>query len=346
MSFSTFKEAVQLAATGTPLTGEQMEEAMAFMLEGAAAPVEIATFLTSLKMRGETVEEITAAAKAMRAKATRFDGPTGAIDTCGTGGDGAKTFNISTAVTFVLAACGVPVAKHGNKAVSSASGSSDILSALGVNLQADMPLVEAGLNEDGICFLFAQRHHPAVRHVAPVRAEMGIRTLFNVLGPLTNPAGAPHQLLGVYDKALTEPLAHVLKELGATSAWVVHGSDGLDELTTTGPSFVSALSPDGTVTSFEITPADAGLPENTADQLVGGDAEENAAALRALLANQTAGDEKLDAYRNIVLLNAAAGLVVAGKVAMLGEGARMAEVAIAEGKAQAKLEQLIKRSNS
>ena len=256
------KSLLKKVTVGVVLSDPEMTAAMTALLDGAASPVEIATFLTALKMRGETVEEIAAAARAMRDRSVRLTAPAGAIDTCGTGGDGAKTWNISTAVAFVLAGCGLPVAKHGNKAVSSASGSSDILSHLGVNLAAPLPVIERALSEIGIAFLFAPAHHPAVRHVAPVRAEMGVRTIFNLLGPLTNPAGAPHQLLGVYDRALCRPLAETLLALGSRAAWVVHGSDGLDELTLTGPSHVAALK-DGEVSEFEVTPEDFGLSRCT-----------------------------------------------------------------------------------
>lgn len=340
MTAPAFTPILKKAADGAVLSTEEMTAAMAIMLSGEASPVQIATFLTALKLRGETPGEIAAAAAAMRAEAHRFDGPQGAIDTCGTGGDGSNTFNISTAVAFVLAGCGVPVAKHGNKAVSSASGSSDVLTELGVNIMAELDVVKTALSEDGVAFLFAQRHHPAVRHVAPVRAEMGMRTLFNMLGPLTNPAGADYQLLGVFDRALTEPVAQVLKQLGTKSAWVVHGSDGLDELTTTGPSHVSALSREGSINSFEVTPEEAGLETADPAALVGGTPAENAAALKALL------DGAKGPYRDIVLLNAAAGLVVAGKAVMLSDGVRHAAAAIDDGRAKAKLDALITRTNS
>lgn len=325
---------------GEPLNADQMESAMEVIFSGEAGAAQIAAFLVALKMRGESVEEIAAAARAMRAASDSFVGPADAIDCCGTGGDGAKTVNISTAVSFVLAACGLPVAKHGNKAASSASGASDVLSALGVNVMADMDVVKACLSEIGVAFLFAPRHHPAMRHVAPVRSELGIRTMFNMLGPLTNPAGASFQLLGVYDRALTEPVARVLGELGTKAAWVVHGSDGLDELTTTGPSHVTALGRDGSISSFDVAPEDAGLMRAEPAALTGGSPEENAAALRAVLQGEHG------AYRDIVLLNAAAGLVVAGKAVMLSDGARHAAAAIDEGRAAEKLDQLIVMTTS
>ncbi len=334
----SFPDIVKLAADGQILSRAEITTAMQQMLNGDALPVQIATLLTALKMRGETPAEIAAAAEAMRAEATRISGPSDCLDTCGTGGDGAQTYNISTAVAFVLAGCGVPVAKHGNKAVSSQSGSSDVLAELGVNLMAPMDTVKGCLDEIGIAFLFAQRHHPAVRHVAPVRTDMGVRTIFNLLGPLTNPARARYQLLGVYDHSLTGPVAEVLRKLGTLSAWVVHGSDGLDELTTTGPSYVSALS-GGDIKHFEVSPADAGLGTDAPAAIKGGDVTHNAAALRALLGG------KSSAYRNIVLLNSAAGLVVAGQAQNLEDGAQIAAKAIDTGSALKKLEQLVERTN-
>ncbi|WP_306253863.1 anthranilate phosphoribosyltransferase [Parvularcula sp. IMCC14364] len=335
----TFSDIVRKSASGDTLQQDQMAQAMQEMLSGNVKPVQIATFLTALKMRGETPAELAAAAYAMRQEANRFNGPEGCLDTCGTGGDGAHTYNISTAVAFVLAGCGVPVAKHGNKAVSSSSGSSDVLAELGVNLMAPMDVVKNCLDEIGITFLFAQRHHPAVRHVAPVRQDMGVRTLFNLLGPLTNPAGAKHQLLGVFNRSLTAPVAEVLQQLGGISAWVVHGSDGLDELTTTGPSFVSALA-DGNIRHFDVTPNDAGLDINTADEIRGGDISHNATALHAMLEGEKS------AYRNIVLFNAAAGLIVAGRAVNLKDGASRAAEAIDTGKAARKLQLLVERTNA
>lgn len=341
MNFDNFHQATCRAAEPTPLSTAEMSSAMMLMLSGTAAQDDIASFLLALKARGETPTEIMAAAQIMRQKATSFSGPVSALDTCGTGGDGAHTFNISTTVAFVLAGCGVPLAKHGNKAVSSASGSSEVLAALGVNLAAPLNVVQACLHEIGITFLFAQRHHPAVQHVAAVRARLKVRTLFNLLGPLANPAGAKYQLLGVYEKTLTTPMAQALKGLGTISAWVVHGADGLDELTITGPSHVSALTPDGRITNFVVTPEEAGLACGDPAALVGGDPQHNAAALQALLAGAT----DMTAYRNIVLLNAAAGLVVAGKVPTLRAGVCLAEKAIDSGAAGEKLSQLVRRTN-
>ncbi|MEM9421378.1 MAG: anthranilate phosphoribosyltransferase [Pseudomonadota bacterium] len=336
---SPFTPYLQQALSRDAVSAEDITTAFDIMLKGEVDPIQAGAFLAALKVRGETQTEIAAAATAMRATAISFEGPDGAVDTCGTGGDGANTYNISTATAIVLAACDVPVAKHGNKAVSSASGSSDVLSALGVDISISPDKAEACLNAIGIAFLFAPNHHPAVKHVAPVRAALGVRTLFNLLGPLTNPAGARRQLLGVYDKSLMVPIAETLKALGAVSAWVVHGDDGLDELTVTGPSHVAILR-DGSVVNRTLTPAEAGLSRHDADALVGGDATTNADALRALL------DGDKNAYRDAVLLNAAAGLIVAGKDEDLAPGAQRAAHAIDSGAAKEKLNALIQYTAS
>jgi anthranilate phosphoribosyltransferase len=260
------------------------------------------------------------------------------MDCCGTGGDGSGSFNISTAVSFVLAGAGVPVAKHGNRALSSRSGAADVLAALGVDIDADMSLVQRALHEAGVCFLMAPRHHGAMRHVGPTRVELGTRTVFNLLGPLSNPAGARRQLIGVFAARWVEPLARVLGRLGTERAWVVHGSDGLDELTTTGPSQVAELR-DGAVRAFEVSPEDAGLPVARPEDLRGGDAETNAAALAALLGGAPGP------YRDIVLLNAAAALIVAGRAESLADGARTAAEAIDGGRARAALDRLVAITN-
>jgi len=277
--------------------------------------------------------------RAMRAKMTRIEAPAGAIDTCGTGGDGVGTWNISTAASFVVAACDVPVAKHGNRGLSSKSGAADVLTALGVNVEADMALVKQALWEANICFMMAPRHHSAMRHVGPTRVELGTRTIFNLMGPLSNPAGAARQLTGVFSRAWIAPMAEVLGKLGSEQAWVVHGSDGIDELTTTGPSYVAEFKA-GKVTTYEINPEDAGLKRARAEDLRGGDPETNALALSALL------DGHIGPYRDIVLLNSAATLIVAGKVLTLREGVEMAAEAIDSGAARAKLTQLIAITNS
>jgi len=284
------------------------------------------------------VDEIAAAASVIRAKAQTIVAPEGTIDTCGTGGDASGTYNISTAAAIVTAACGVPVAKHGNKAVSSKSGSADVLIALGVNINADEALVLRSLTENNLCFLMAPRHHSAMRHVAGVREEMGLRTLFNLLGPLSNPAGTKRQLVGVFADRWVSPLAEVLGMLGAERAWVVHGSDGLDELTVTGPSQVAEWH-QGKVTRFEVTPEAAGLPRSSIEALKGGDAVHNAAALRRLLEGETG------AYRDIVLLNAGAALLVADHASGLGDGVAMAAAALESGRAKACLDRLIEITN-
>jgi anthranilate phosphoribosyltransferase len=334
-----FKALLNVAAAGKPLTAEQAEAAFDIMMSGNATPSQMGGFLMALRVRGETVEEITGAVRAMRAKMTRIEAPAGAIDTCGTGGDAAGTWNISTGAAVVVAACGVPVAKHGNRGLSSKSGAADVLGVLGVNIDADMALVKQALWDANICFMMAPRHHSAMRHVGPTRVELGTRTIFNLMGPLSNPAGAKRQLTGVFSRAWIGPTAEVLGKLGAERAWVVHGSDGIDELTTTGPSYVAEWK-DGKVTTFEVTPEEAGLPRATAADLKGGDPATNALAVNALL------DGHPGAYRDIVLYNSAAALLVAGKAATLRAGVQMAADAIAGGKARASLEKLVAITNS
>ncbi|WP_421728903.1 anthranilate phosphoribosyltransferase [Brevundimonas sp.] len=327
-----FKPLLARLVDGHTLTSEQAGAFFAACLRGEATPAQVAAAVTALRMRGETVEEIAAFAGSMRDAAATLDHPYDVIDTCGTGGDGQHTFNISTAAALVLAGAGVKVAKHGNRALSSKSGSSDVLSVLGVDLMAGSELQRQALDQAGIAFLFAPAYHGAMRHVTPIRAEIGFRTIFNLLGPLSNPANARRQLMGVYDPKLLEPLVEVLGRLGAVRAWTVHGQ-GLDELTTTGPTEVAEWR-DGAVRRFTVTPEDAGLPRATIADLRGGDAEFNAAALRALL------DGATGPYRDIVLLNAAAALVVADKAEDLKSGVALAASAIDEGKAAASLEAL------
>jgi anthranilate phosphoribosyltransferase len=280
------------------------------------------------------VDEIAAGVNVMRANALKVKVPTHVLDTCGTGGDGSGSYNISTAVALVAAACGAYVAKHGTLAQTSKSGSSDVLEALGVKLLLSPDALEHCINDVGIGFLFAPNHHSAMRHVAPIRKELAFRSIFNLLGPLSNPAGANRQLLGVFGKEWVKPLAHVLKKLGSERAWVVHGSDGMDELTTTGPSTVAELRK-GEVSAFEVTPEDAGLERAKPEDLVGGTPEENAAAMTALL------DGAEGAYRDIVLLNTAAALIVCNKAESLKEGAEMAALAIDDGGAKAVLANLV-----
>ena len=336
---SDFTPFLALAVSGDPLSGNDMACAMDAMLSGAASDIEIAGFLSALRTRGETVEEIAAAALALREKALHVEAPDDAIDTCGTGGDGAGTFNISTAAALILAGCGVPVAKHGNKAASSKSGSSEVLVALGVQLDIPPAQISRCINDAKIGFMFAALHHKAVGHAATARKALGVRTIFNVLGPLSNPAGARRQLMGVFARDLLRPIAEVMPRLGVEAAWVVHGSDGLDELTITGPTFVAALK-DGAVREFEVVPEDAGLKRASLADLKGGDPTENAAALRRML------DGEPGAYRDIAVLNAAAALVVAEKAPDLMTAGLLAEAAIDNGAAKHALAKLVEISNS
>lgn len=317
---SRFKELIARVAEGQPLTTDEAHEAFTIMMSGDATPAQVGGFLMALRVRGETVDEIEGGARALRDKLVGVKAPPGAIDTCGTGGDAAGTFNISTAAAIVLAAGGVPVAKHGNRAVSSKSGSADVLQELGINIDADHAVVQACLDEVGIAFLMAPRFHGAMRHVAPMRVELGTRTIFNILGPLANPAGAKRQVIGVYARKWLEPVAEVLGRMGSERVWVVHGSDGLDEITTTGPTDVAEF--DGSrVHSFTVAPEDVGLRRATLDDLRGGDAAHNAQAIRDLLAGHEGP------FRDIVLLNAGAAFLVAGKAQSLASGIdRAAEV--------------------
>ncbi len=325
-------------AQGKTLSEAEAERAFDIIMSGNATPAQMGGFLMALRVRGETVEEITGAARIMRAKALPIEAPPGAIDTCGTGGDNAGTWNISTAAALVVAAAGVPVAKHGNRALSSKSGAADVLAALGVNIDADMALVKRALWEAKIGFLMAPRHHSAMRHVGPTRVELGTRTIFNLLGPLSNPAGTRRQIVGVFSPHWVEPLAQVLGKLGAERAWVMHGSDGLDELTTTGPSLVAEYH-EGRVRKFELSPDEVGLKRARLEDLRGGDAPTNARALRALL--EGAGGP----YRDIVLLNAGAALLVAGKADRLQDGIRIAAEAIDNGHARHVLDRLVEITN-
>jgi anthranilate phosphoribosyltransferase len=333
-----FKSFIAKAADRQALSEGEAEKAFSVMMSGEATAAQIGGFLMALRVRGETVDEITGAARAMRARAVALDAPADAIDTCGTGGDSSGTFNVSTAAALVVAGCGVPVAKHGNRALSSRSGSADMLRALGVDIDADLSLVAESLRSAGIGFMMAPRHHSAMRHVGPARVELGTRTIFNLLGPLSNPAGTRRQLVGVFARDWVEPMARVLGKLGSERAWVVHGADGLDEVTTTGPTHVAALE-DGRVRLFQVTPEDAGLGRAQPADLLGGDAEENAAALWSLLEG-TPG-----AYRDIVVINSAAALIVAGRAKDLAQGARQAEESIDSGSARRALEAMITITN-
>ena len=325
-------------ASGEPLTRNEARSAFEIMMSGDATPAQVGGFLMGLRVRGETIDELTGGAEALRERMLEVRAPDDAIDTCGTGGDASGTFNVSTAAAIVVAACGVPVAKHGNRALSSRAGSADVLTALGVNIDADVALVERSIRGAGIGFMMAPRHHGAMRHVAGARVELGTRTIFNLLGPLANPAGARRQLMGVFAGEWIEPIAHVLARLGTERAWVVHGADGLDELSTTGSSQVADLR-DGAVRTFEVAPEDGGLPRARLDDLKGGDAATNADALRALL------DGLRGPYRDIVLLNSAAALIVAGKADDLAAGVARAAEAIDGGAAKAVLGGLVAISN-
>ncbi|WP_374652682.1 anthranilate phosphoribosyltransferase [Dongia sp.] len=328
------KGLIGIVAQGKALSRAQAETAFNIIMTGEATPAQIGAFLMALRVRGETVDEITGAVSVMREKMTRIQAPQGAIDVCGTGGDGAGTLNISTAVSFVCAACGVTVAKHGNKAASSKSGAADILTALGVNIDADMKVLEAALFDVGTSFLWAQKHHSAMRHVGPARVELGTRTIFNLMGPMSNPAGVKRQLIGVYARQWLKPMADALRSLGTEHAWLVHGSDGLDEITTTGPTQVVELR-DGNLKEFEIAPEQFGLARSTAAELKGGDPGQNAEALRELF------DGAVGPYRDIVRLNAAAALVVAGKAKDIPQGLALAAEALDSGGAREKLEALV-----
>ncbi len=331
---ATIKDYIQKISDGATLTSDEAADAFNILVSGEADPVQIGGFLMGLRMRGETVEEITGAATVMREKATGVEAPEGAVDTCGTGGDSSGTYNISTCSAFVVAGAGVPVAKHGNKSISSKSGSADVLTSLGVNLDVSPELVKRCIIEANIGFMFAPAHHSAMRHVGPARAALGVRTIFNLIGPLSNPAKVKHQVIGVFAKEWLLPIAQVMRNLSTERLWVVHGSDGLDELTTTGPSHVAQLI-DGEITSFTIRPEDVGLAQTSESMLKGGDSEVNAAAIKSVL-----GGEK-GPFRDIVLLNAGAALFVAGKAADLNDGVRLAGEAIDNGNAHSALEKLI-----
>jgi anthranilate phosphoribosyltransferase len=325
-------------AAGRSLSEAEAEAAFDIIMSGNATPSQIGAFLMALRVRGETVEEIAGAARIMRAKAVAVEAPPGTIDTCGTGGDSSGSFNISTASALVVAGCGVPVAKHGNRALSSESGSADVLKALGVNIDADFGIVHRCLWDIGLGFLMAPRHHSATRHVAPARVELGTRTIFNLLGPLSSPAKAPRQLVGVFAPEWVRPMAEVLGRLGSERAWVVHGS-GLDELTTAGVTTVAALE-GGKVETFEVAVEDVGLPAARLEDLRGGEPQHNARLMRDLLAG-TGG-----ALRDIVLLNSGAALLVAGRAASLEEGIELAAQSLDSGAARRVLRELVARTNA
>ncbi|TBW37044.1 anthranilate phosphoribosyltransferase [Siculibacillus lacustris] len=331
------KALIGKAATGASLSREEARTAFDVMMSGAATPAQIGGFLMALRVRGESVDEITGAVEVMRDKMLRVAAPADAVDIVGTGGDGSGSWNVSTASAFVAAAMGIPIAKHGNRALSSKSGSADVLVALGVKIDISPERIAECVREAGVGFMFAPAHHAAMKHVGPARVELGTRTVFNLLGPLSNPAGVKRQMTGVFARAWVEPVARVLANLGTTAAWVVNGSDGLDEITVTGETHVAALA-DGRVTVFTVTPEQVGLPRHPPEALKGGDAQRNAEALRAVLAGEPS------AYRDIVLMNAGAAAVVAGRAAGLAEGVAMAREAIDSGAAHARLSALIEVS--
>jgi anthranilate phosphoribosyltransferase len=333
------KALIGKAATGATLSREEARTAFDIMMSGAATPAQIGGFLMALRVRGETVDEITGAVEVMREKMLRVEAPAEAIDIVGTGGDGSGSYNVSTASAFVTAACGVPVAKHGNRALSSKSGAADVLMALGVKIDIPPAKIAECVREAGVGFMFAPAHHAAMKHVGPARVELGTRTAFNLLGPLSNPAGVKRQMTGVFARAWVEPIAKVLANLGTTAAWVVHGSDGLDEITVTGETHVAELK-DGRISTFVVDPESVGLARHPAEALKGGDAAFNAAALRAVF------EGGASAYRDIVLMNTAAALVVAGRVATLAEGVARAAQAIDDGSARARLAALVDVSNA
>jgi anthranilate phosphoribosyltransferase len=334
---TTLKPHIAKAATGSALTFEEAKEAFDIIMSGEATPGQIGAFLMALRVRGESVAEISGAVATMREKMLRVEAPDGAIDIVGTGGDGSHSVNISTASAFVVAGCGVPVAKHGNRGLSSLTGAADVLTALGIKIDLAAEQIGDCIRQAGVGFMFAPAHHPAMRHVGPIRAELGTRTIFNLLGPLSNPAGVRRQMVGVFSPEWVGPVAETLKKLGAERAWVAHG-DGFDEITTTGETHVSELN-GGAVRSFVLTPEELGLKRHTREDLRGGDAAFNAKALRDMLHGQPG------AYRDTVLMNAGAGLVVAGKAETLADGVRQAAAAIDNGRAAGVLDALVKVSN-
>ncbi len=332
------KPFVAKAAAGQALNRDDARAAFEIIMSGEATPSQIGGFLMALRVRGETVDEIVGAVGAMRARMLTVEAPADAIDIVGTGGDGAGTYNISTLAALIVAGAGVPVAKHGNRALSSKSGTADALSCLGVKLDIGPDAISRCIREAGLGFMFAQQHHSAMRHVGPTRVELGTRTIFNLLGPLSNPAGVTQQLVGVFAPQWVVPVAEVLRDLGSKSVWVVHG-EGLDEITTTGVTQVAALE-NGEIRSFELTPADFGLEKVLLADLKGGDGAHNAVALKGVLEGDATP------YRDISLANAAASLVIAGKAGDLKEGMTLARKSLESGAANATLERLVRVSNA
>jgi anthranilate phosphoribosyltransferase len=333
------KAVIAKVASGAAMSRDEAASVFDLMMAGEATPSQMGALLMGLRVRGETVDEITGAVSAMRAKMIKVDAPANAIDVVGTGGDASGSYNISTCAAFIVAGAGVPVAKHGNRALSSRSGAADVLQALGVKIDLAPQQIAHCIREAGIGFMFAPAHHPATKNVAPTRVELGTRTIFNLLGPVSNPAGVKRQMVGVFSRQWIEPIAQVLGNLGSQAAWVVHGSDGLDEITTSGTTSVAALE-DGRVRTFEISPEDAGLPRGKPEQLRGGDAASNAAALLNVLS------DKPGPFRDVATLNAAAALVVAGLAKDLKEGVTIAQKSIRSGEAKARLDRLVAVSNA
>lgn len=334
-----FRPLLGKVATGAMLSREESAYAFDKMMSGETTPSQMGAFLMGLRVRGETVEEIVGAVSVMRAKMLPVKAPDGAVDVVGTGGDASGSYNISTCASFIVAGAGVPVAKHGNRALSSKSGAADVLAALGIRLDLTPAAISRCIAEAGIGFMFAPAHHPAMKHVGPTRVELGTRTIFNLLGPLSNPAGVRHQMVGVFAKAWIAPLAEVLAALGSERAWVVHGSDGLDEITISGTTDVASLE-NGRVRTFEISPEDVGLTRAPAEALRGADGEHNAKALRAVL------DGAPGPYRDVALMNAGAALLISGRARTLVEGVDMARASVDTGAARARLEQLARLSQA
>jgi anthranilate phosphoribosyltransferase len=333
-----FKALLGKVATGAELTIAESASAFDRMMSGEATPSQMGALLMALRLRGETVDEITGAVTTMRAKMLTVAAPEGAIDVVGTGGDASGSYNISTCAAFIVAGAGVPVAKHGNRALSSRSGAADVLAALGVRIELGPEAIARCIEDAGIGFMFAPAHHPAMKHVGPTRVELGTRTIFNLLGPLSNPAGVKRQMVGVFSRQWVEPLAKVLGRLGSERALVVHGSDGLDEITTAGPTSVASLE-NGTVRTFEISPEDVGLPKADPAVLRGGDAEANATALLSVLKGEKGP------YRDVAMFNAAAALMVAGRAKDLAGGMALARTSLDSGEAEGRLDRLIAVSN-
>jgi len=332
------RQLIQKVSGGATLSQEEIRTALDQMTAGAATAAQMGAFLMALRVRGETVEEITGAAQMLRDRMNRVEVAPGAVDIVGTGGDAHGTYNVSTCASLVAAGAGIRVAKHGNRRVSSMAGASDVLSTLGVKLEVPFAVIARCVAEAGVGFMWAPMHHPAMKHWAPVRAELGIRTIFNLLGPISNPAGVKRQVVGVFSRQWVEPIAHVLNKLGAEHVWVVHGHDGLDELTTTGATDVAEVK-NGAVRMFEVTPADAGLAPARLSELKGGDEHANATAIRDVLAG------KRTALRDIAVLNAAAALIVAGKAANLMDAAALGAHSIESGAAQKALDKLVAITN-